>query len=89
VGLLGGAFVSPISLIIGNSLHAVFMTFPEFQWADSSSSSLGKGENERARRNSQEQRGQGPISPSVETHSISELFCRYLNPLQVEEVNDS
>ena len=29
--------VSPMSLIIGNSLHSASMTFPEFQWADSSS----------------------------------------------------
>ena len=29
--------VSPISLITGNSLHSASMTFPEFQWADSSS----------------------------------------------------
>ena len=28
---------SPISLITGNSLHSASMTFPEFQWADSSS----------------------------------------------------
>ena len=29
--------VSPISLIPGNSLHSTFMTFPEFQWANSNS----------------------------------------------------
>ena len=29
--------VSPISLITGRSLHSASMTFPESQWADSSS----------------------------------------------------
>ena len=29
--------VSSISLLIGNSLHSASMTFPEFQWVDSSS----------------------------------------------------
>ena len=51
------AFASPISLIIGNGLHAVFVTFPEFEWADASSCPSGEGEKGRARRNSQEQRG--------------------------------
>ena len=32
-----GLSVSPTSLIIGNNLHLTYMTFPEFQWADSSS----------------------------------------------------
>ena len=32
--------------------------------------------------------GQGPISPSVDTHNIFELFYRYWNPHQVREVND-
>ena len=31
------AFVSHISLMIGNSLHSASRTFPEFQWADSNS----------------------------------------------------
>ena len=34
-------FVSPISLILGNSLHSASMTSPEFQ-SDSSSCYLGK-----------------------------------------------
>ena len=38
VGLLDTeTFCVPISLIMGNSLHSSSMTFPEFQWADSSS----------------------------------------------------
>ena len=32
---------------------------------------------------------QGPVSPTEDTYnSIFELFCRYRNPLQMEEVND-
>ena len=36
------AFVSPLSLIPGNSLHSASMTFPDLQWADSSGCQLGK-----------------------------------------------
>ena len=31
------AFMSSVSLIIGNSPHSPSVTFPEFQWADPSS----------------------------------------------------
>lgn len=37
------AFASPISLIIGNGLHAVFVTFPEFEWAESKQLSIRRG----------------------------------------------
>ena len=50
-----GLSVAPTSLITGNSLHSTYMTFPEFQWADSSSCELGKGGDARPGRNSEEQ----------------------------------
>ena len=62
---------SPISLILGNSLHPASMPFPEFQWADSSS--LGKGEDARPGRNklSRAALGQDPVSPSKDALIIS------------------
>ena len=50
-----GLSVAPTSLITGNSLHSTYMTFPEFQWADSSGCELGKGGDARPGRNSEEQ----------------------------------
>ena len=86
VGLLGKSpFVSPISLIIGNSLPSASMTYPEFQWADSSSVNW-KRRNVRPGRKkwSRAAVGQGSVSPSTDTHNdISEPFCRYSNPHQV------
>ena len=56
--------VSP-TLITANSLHSASMTFPQFQWADSSSCYLGKGGDGRLRRSTHKQPWeQGPISPS-------------------------
>ena len=89
VGLLGKSpFVSPISLIIGNSLPSASMTYPEFQWADSSSVNW-KRRNVRPGRKkwSRAAVGQVPVSPSVDTHSnIFEMFYRYWNPLQWEKL---
>ena len=65
------AFVSPISLIIGNSLHSASMTFPEFQWADSRRCSLGKGGNGRPERNHQEQPWSKVLFPHQGIHTIS------------------
>ena len=46
-------FMSPIFLIIGNSLHSASRTFPEYQWADSSSCQLGTGGDVRPGRKKQ------------------------------------
>ena len=56
------ASVSLVSAITGNSLYSAPMTFPEFWWADSSSD---WGETSRAAS------GQGPVSPSTDTGSLS------------------
>ena len=69
--------MSPTSLIIGNSLCAVFMTFPEFQWARFKQLFIREGSEWEGKEKQSRATGQGPVSPSVETHSISELFCRY------------
>ena len=43
---------------------------------------------EIVKRNNSAALGQGPGSPSEDTHNnIFELFCRYWNPLPEEEVN--
>ena len=67
------AFVSPIYLIIGNSLHSASMTFPEFQWADSSHCSLGKGGNGRPERKHQEQPWGKVLFPHQGIHTTISL----------------
>ena len=56
MGLLGTkTLVSPISLIIGKSLHSVSLTFLEFQWKDSGNCKLGEGGDAETRKaNNQE-----------------------------------
>ena len=67
-----GLSVSSTSLIIGNSLHLASLTFPEFQWVDRKGGDGRPGEKQ-----SRAALGQGPVSPSMDTHNnIFELFCR-------------
>ena len=71
------AFLSNVSLIIGNSLHSPSVTFPEFQWADPSSLSLGKGEDRRPRRNKLSRAALGSWVPINTHNNISELIRGY------------
>ena len=73
-----GLSVSPISLIIGSSLHSPSMTFPEFQRVDSSNKvilgkggNVGKGGDETTERQPRAALGQGPVSLSTDTISLS------------------
>ena len=70
--------MSPISLIIGSSLHSPSMTFPEFQRVDSSNKvilgkggNVGKGGDETTERQPRAALGQGPVSLSTDTISLS------------------
>ena len=63
------AFVSPIALMTGNSLLSASMTFPKFQWTDLNSCLLGKGGNERPRKNSQEQPWGKVLFPHQRIHT--------------------
>ena len=67
--------MSPVSLLIGNSLNSASTSFPEFHWADSSSRSLEKGGDVIPGRNSQRAAlGQVPVSPSTDTCNNSVQF---------------
>ena len=57
----------------GNSLLSASMTFPEFQWTDSNSCLLGKGGNERPRKNSQEQPCGKVLFPHQRIHTTVSL----------------
>ena len=84
----------PTEQVQAHKLHPASVTFPEFQRAGSNNCLSEKGADSETReeqsRNNSAALGQGPCSPSRDTHKNSfELFCRYWNFHPVVKVNCS